>query len=952
VEDMLAGERALIVFDELSDYIMNFIGGEYRDYARSVINFVEYFIQAVRKSKSVAVITLPVDASGKTDFRYEDSEKLILSLWNTLKDNAELIEPLSSESLDITNVLKKRLFESIPDFVKDKTIQRLKEKVENYMTYFGTIEYVHEVEETYPFSPDYIRLLQEVIIRAGLQKTRDALAISMKVVRGIHQSNEDPDLIMPFHINLTWFDNVFVSTPDEYRHIYVRQVESYESSRYGNLPKYILRVIFLATYHYDSAVPLEQFPTKNDIVRMVYEPATFSVSNLEVPDVENAINEILSSTEITHLNEKDGKFWFWRFPNIKEYIRKRAERILRDEDPEIYTRMEEFVKLGLKGNLEKFAQAKVSTTKGKKGKVKLPEHVFEEFYIIKDYDVYPDDDQKLKLVVLLRPDLVSEIETLMWNVEKSPRTYRNTLVFLTPVDSGDYLTRDRWPKEYKDLMRSIAGLIASERILEEIYTIYGEYGEDAVNVQKTIIDNEMARYRSEVAGMVPKAFTYVFYPINEKQIGVAKIVNTGYYLPYHVQETLMVEDKLVESLDFEYFAALLKQEMGVDLDTDEKMKTVEQVIGWFHQNPKFPMVKAKTIKDTIADGVRMLRIGIMRGKGDRAEIYFKPVHDTRPVTQDVEGRVPSQILDDDGILSRQRAIEEQFKLLKSKQVERVLPTHVERIYYVVYADTSDSYTLDQLETLPDWREIFFYGVIVRVVEKVDMDLLLEIYPANVQTVERSESATFVIQARPINLKCDGVGIVIKSKKDRKTILDKTPSPEITDAGKVYRVEFEVEPVEKVEEFEVVVTTVGEQEITKKATIKVVIRDKKEDIIVTKKIGPEHIGCKLLSISEVEDFDVLEELKSSVIPLGRNKVSGKVYGGIKVVYAGGEMDLTVRGMELEVGVDATIELAEYGDEKSFTSRYRVEFENTVLDELLVKKLERLNNRVAFTLRREE
>lgn len=954
IEKMLAGEKVLFVFDELFDYLMHFIGGEYRNYAMTGINFIEYFIQAVKKSKCVAVLTLPVDAKGNMDYRYEvlqegELEKLNTSLWNTLKDNAELIEPISTMGTDVVNVLKKRLFEDIPDLAKDRAIQRLKEKVENYISYFDSVEFVEKARETYPFSPDYVEVLQDLIIRVKLQKTRDALEMSMRVLRETLQSGFDPDFIMPFHINLTWFDNVFRGY-SEYEQIYVKQVESYASPRFGELPKYILRTIFISTFHYDSAVPIEAFPTRRDIVRMVYEPATFSVNNLEVPDVDNAINEILASSEVTHLNEKDGKLWFWRYPNIKEYINKRARRILEDNDPEIYAKIEEYVNLGLRGTLDKFAAGKVSSTKGKKGKTTLPSHAFEDTFVIRDFDDYPSDNRRLKLAILLRPDLVNEVEDILKNFENSQRSYKNTLVILSPADLGSYTSRGSWPEEYKELMEKAAGLIAAERILEEIYTLYGDYGEDAVSVQKTIVDKEIARYKAEVAGMIPRAFTYVIYLAANGEVVATKIVSPNHYLPYAVHETLSMEDKLVEDLDFEYFSSILRDKMQFDLENSDSMKTVQQIVDWFLQDPGFPMVKEKTVKDTIARGVRMLRIGLLRKKDDREEVYFKPVHDSKPVTQDVEGKVPSQILDNDGVLSRKRAIEEQFRVLKSRQTEVTYPTHIERIYYVVYTGDGDShYTLDQLETLPDWREAFYYGVIVRVVEKVSKDLILDIYPASVQKVKPGEKANFIIQARPINLNIESLKIAIRDKSG-KTVLDATPSPEKTEMGLVYRTEFEIEPEERVEEFEVEAIPVGEQEKSKKAKIKVLVEDEKK-VVTTKEIGMEHVGYHLLRIDNVVDFGVVEELRDSIVPLGRSKVNGKVFGTVRAMYAGGKLELIIEDMDLEVGVDAAVELAGYGDEKSI-SHFRVEFSNTVLDELLVRKLETLNGRALFTLRREE
>jgi len=96
-------------------------------------------------------------------------------------------------------------------------------------------------------------------------------------------------------------------------------------------------------------------------------------------------------------------------------------------------------------------------------------------------------------------------------------------------------------------------------------------------------------------------------------------------------------------MEFDYFTTFIKNEIGVDIETDDKMRTVEQIVNWFLQNPRFPMTKEKVVKDVIAKGARLLRIGLIRTRGEEVEVYFKPVHQQIPVSKDVEGVVPSEI---------------------------------------------------------------------------------------------------------------------------------------------------------------------------------------------------------------------------------------------------------------------------------------------------------------------
>ncbi|WP_456328555.1 DUF499 domain-containing protein, partial [Archaeoglobus sp.] len=929
---LFEGEKALFVFDELSDYLKNLTSGEYREYAQTVVNFVEYFVQAVKRSKCVAVISLPVDISGRFDWKYEGDE-IVQSLWNTLKGLAEPFEPLRSGDVDVVNVLRKRLFEDIPVSLKERTVQKFREKIVNYPEYFGSLDYADKVAEYYPFSPEYINLLRTLIVRTEMQRTRDALLISMKVLREIILSHEDPDLIMPWHVNLLWFERAFLGGLSDYRHVYIKQVENIPDTSYGDLAKYILRAIFLATYHYDSPIPRDDFPDIRAIVRMVYEPTTFSKNNWEITDVENALSVILATPEITHLNEKDCKYWFWRFPTIKEYIVKRAQRIYEDEDPRIYDKIEEFVKESLEGRLRTIAESGKEKKRGK-GKRKKTErtHFFEDYFIVKDYGKYPEDNDKLKLVVILRPDLVSEVENIYnYSEESKPRSYKNTLVVLAP--EGE--------RVFKDLMMTASMLIASEEILEEIEAHYGEYGEEVVEVQKSIVDRERREQLVKIAGSIPRVYSFVYYyPVSDSNLRDTKVVQPGYDLAENVHMILLAEGKIVDTMVFDYLVTLIKNELGVDIERDSSMRTVGQILAWFKQNPRFPITTDKVVKKAIAEGVRMFRIGILRDD----KVYFKPVHNTIPPTKDVEGVVPRELRDSDGILSRDRAIEEQFRILKENEKEVNYGTHVERIYYVVYPELGGMYyTLSQLETMPDWKEIFLSGVIVKRVEKIDYDLLVEVYPSRSVTVGEGESAKFTVRARPVNIDIDGVKI--KVAKGDKVVLDEEMKKISTEKGVNYELEFEITPERDEEKFHILISAYGKQPIKKELTIVVKIK-KKEKTVETDVISDVHIGMTLLRIKNVEDVDVLETIKDNLVPM---KVNGSISGSILATYGGGELRLDVKNIDLETGIHATLEIADYGEERKITRPFLLDFKGVEVTELLVRKLEPLNRKVTFVLR---
>jgi Predicted ATPase (AAA+ superfamily) len=71
-----------------------------------------------------------------------------------------------------------------------------------------TSKLIMRVRETYPFHPLYVDTLLDILDKhEGLQKTRDLLRISRKVVRAVVGDKQNVyDLIMPWHIDVEMDD--------------------------------------------------------------------------------------------------------------------------------------------------------------------------------------------------------------------------------------------------------------------------------------------------------------------------------------------------------------------------------------------------------------------------------------------------------------------------------------------------------------------------------------------------------------------------------------------------------------------------------------------------------------------------------------------------------------------------------------------------------------------------
>jgi len=942
IEKLLKGEESLIIIDELSDYIKNFSGSEYREYAQTVVNFMELFLQAVRRSKSVVIISLPVERteSGEevTDWRYQD-DRIIRSLWDTVKGVGAPISPLSTGKgqTEIVEVLKKRIFEEIPEHVKMNAIQRLREKYVNYQDYFGSDAFLEEIEKTYPFSPEYINTLEELIFNTKLQKTRDALWISMNVIRDIVLDDSDPEYITIWHINLAKQElqqRAFLNL-SEYIQVYYRQVDGYEGD-YETLAKLILRTIFVKTYHYDSGVKREEFPTRVDIVRMVFEPEIFSKNNWEVPDIYSAIDAIRASPYITHLNEDDGRFWFWKFPNVKEYIRKKADRLVEERDPRIVQRIAEYVEISLEGKLEK---VKNGTSKKRKKDDKVKRHTFREIYVIRDYgslDIV-GDNRDLKLVVIVPDYLSDEINRLFEESEEGkPRTYRNTLAVVTP---------DRF--NYDNLYRKAAELEAADLVKKELSDYFRDYGEDVVKTQAAIVENIRRGYEIELVGLIPQTYSIVHYPASSG-IANTKVTNPSYNIAEGAYETLLQEGKIVESLDFDYFISLIESIVGVDITNNAQMRTASQIIEWFKQNPNFPMVDDELIKDALKEGVRRKRIGIVREN----KVFFKRVHDVMPISLEDEGEPPSEIKDNDGILSQIRAVEEQFRRLKEEEKTRHYHDHIEKIYYVILTELGGKeYTLSQLEMMADWKDIFLMGLILKKVVKVKYSLDVEIYPHRSQKAKPGEEVVFIIKAIPLNLEV--VKINYRLIKDGSIVYEESLREKREGSGVYYKAEITLTAPDvagmseryKLEVLAKVIADNKEEELAEEEFIEITAIGGVE-VIKTPELRQEHIGTSLIRIEEIEDYGVLEDIKNMGI---REIADGIADGALITEYGNGSMELNIRNILAEVAIEAALDIAEYGSETKINRKFRIEPKELTIDEVKFKKLSKLNKRAMFILR---
>ena len=944
INDLLSGEKAIFIIDELIDYAHSMIHSknEYeRGYVKSIPQFIEYFAKAIRASDSILIISLPVELKEiwlETDWRYDKG--FVQSVWNALKDFALPISPLRTEGArdDVVEVLKKRIFEHIPENIKMSPLQKLREKAVSYEEHFvGYEDFLKKFERTYPFHPDYLEILEKLISSLKLQKTRDALKITIEVVKSIINSEEDPEYITVWHINPS-LDSLkpmlFRDPYADYEMVYRKEIESVSGFTEPELVKITLRTVFLSTYIYDSPIRKDDFPDKRKLVRMVYEPRKFTENNWEPIDVLSALEAAYSSEEITHLMESEGRYWFWRHANVKEHIEKRARTLLEQDDDSIYDKIEEYLKLSEQGKLSDkgVTRKKVGRGKGREERVQFFDKII---YLKNIYDEKKvEDNRSLKLVVFIKKDLMIDLrKDIFENYEDSERTYKNTVVVLMP--SEEY---------YDKIKMQAARLVACDLVEKEVSSFYAEHGESVVKAQKALIEDFRGTYERDLIEAIVKGYTLVYYPREvDSQFDVHEttIQNPSYHFPTAVYITLSKAPilKISDVLAFEVLVKHIRDVMGVDITESDRTYTVGQIIDWFKQRAAFPMIKDEVIKNALKEGVKLKKIGVLDGN----RIYFKKVYKTTPLSQEIdEGEMPTTLKDDAKILPWRKAVETQYSMLKENEGVNRRKDIVEKIWYEIIAEDS-VLRLEELPTMDGWHYIFVNGLIVEKREKLRSGITVEVYPGTRIVEDAGKEVRITIKAIPINLEVEKAEVSVKCN-DKEILSQEMERKDDGFETVLYVNAPEVEGEKDSYVAEVKAHTPdGVFEESTRFTIEARVKRK---VVRLREINEGHIGAKLIEISDIRDYGILSDIEN--IPEFKE---AKVTGALSVKVDAGEISVNYKDVSIDVAANSSKEMAAYGLESSGTFRV-VPNEPFELKELTVRKLMGLNGKVEFLLELEE
>ncbi|MEM2830882.1 MAG: DUF499 domain-containing protein, partial [Candidatus Jordarchaeales archaeon] len=209
-------EPKLILMDEIVHYVFN-MHKSLREYGEKVLLFLDYLARAVEGTPNTVLV-----ASVQAEYRIVEGAKTLLEEEVFKGYAGKVLSVLSRESTrtvipvtpdDVVKVLQKRIFKKIPEkeasTARDRLHSAYRENPElfgveaDWQFSSGETGRILTAKDTYPFHPKYIEVLQEFVTRnKDLQKTRDAVRITRKVVRRFLRERGDAEFIMPWHIDL------------------------------------------------------------------------------------------------------------------------------------------------------------------------------------------------------------------------------------------------------------------------------------------------------------------------------------------------------------------------------------------------------------------------------------------------------------------------------------------------------------------------------------------------------------------------------------------------------------------------------------------------------------------------------------------------------------------------------------------------------------------------------
>lgn len=932
-------EPVLILLDEIVHYVFNMEKSRIlKDYAGKVLLFLDYLARAVESTPKVTLV-----ASVQAEYRVVEGQKLLMEeevfrgyaskvLSVLSRESTRVIVPVAPD--DVVKVLQKRIFKKITESEAWNARDRLYGTFRQSPELFGVEsdwQYspseagrVVTVKDTHPFHPKYVEVLQEFVTRnKDLQKTRDAIRITRKVVRRFLRGKDDADFIMPWHIDLRDRDirsRVLTDSRSEFRDAANRDIAS-EEGRLGSInectkPMLALRIataVLIKTYTYETfKEPLKVFPDLKNVALMVYEPETFAEENMQPSDIETTLDEMLS--RLPHFTSEGGRYWFTPFSLVIEHVEKRAAEMLRGPTLELYRTLSVHTK-GILLRKER-----------RRGRIIEKGEIFNERNTtIIGYgdsvwgEITVQDTPSMKLIVLVKPDVTEEEvrKLILMRGEKGRRTFRNTVVVVCPPRDVNFDT--------------LLGFAAKLKAADEVMEALGEYYTD--KEIRTLQERKLKRYIQDNKNLLQQqllaALTRVAYPARSMTEDEIRWGDTTASSSVISQVEAGLKDpsagpKLRTAFTFTDLNDFLKENQNWDLIEGAERREFKDIVNVFYTVTSAPFTTRGAIERAIRQGLESLSVGIKH----EGVLYWKRIGPENGAD------VPTpSLMDTAEILPYRTAAEALKERLLTQSGEKKIGKTVHRVWYEVDI-VGKRIKLEDLILQKGWEKALKEGLILKQEETIEKGFILRAIPSSI-SIKPGKEAKSKIRIEPI----DEYLLEVKLKvEEGKLSLEKGKPPFETEWN------FGILPPG---EYRFAVEAEGADGTTSSASLVVIVESPEVEVTV-EKIDPTYVGARLLYIVP-KDLLSLNIALDRVSRLNINAEANiTVNFGENINFAGNRMNVRIAGLFVQKFSDIIRSLPSLEKKAKVSGSINL-LEPIVLDSSKIMALTPLSERVSFGLK---
>ena len=484
---LLAGERVLILIDELPFYLDNCLATTIGDSNLCKVTAAALTSLLVAcaeggECRQTAVVMTDLNADA-----YPDGSQTIQQVANqvlaTLGGEAERIletlQPIELETNDLYHILRRRLFKEDPDPEAVKKIsesyrEALRKAADNHYCTGDPTTLAKDIRDTYPFSPAIKHLAARFRNNDGFQQTRGMLRLYSKVVKDLYESGKAAEalLIGPEHLNLAdksirdqikkinkdlenALSKDFYQTGGTAR---LQQITDDGEITPGAVNDAALIILFASLSHRPAELGL----TPSEL------GTWYAAPDRDITLLPKLWARLQDTCDYLHRTDPDNKLLFRPVENILVWVRRRATEI-----------GEASIQKRLAAKLQDLFKAEVGSVYQK----------VEAFPSIADLVL----DKERTTLVILSPQQRGGLPADALEYWKGQR-YKNRLLFLTGLKGG-----------FANLSEYMRVLIATEEALER---------KDLGAPERRMLEEQKERAMTEFREAMIHCFDTVFFPVD------------------------------------------------------------------------------------------------------------------------------------------------------------------------------------------------------------------------------------------------------------------------------------------------------------------------------------------------------------------------------------------------------------------------------------------------------